>query len=473
MKNNRNRKTEKAGNGPGKRPRKVIIMGAAGRDFHNFLVFFRNNPDYRVVAFTASQIPGIARRSFPKSLAGRLYRSDIPIYPEAKLAELIKKHCADEVVFAYSDVNNEYIMERAACVTAAGADFRLMGPETTMLQANKPVISICAVRTGAGKSPTTRKTAETLMEFGLRVAVVRHPMPYGNLEEQSAQRFACIDDLKRHKCTIEEIEEYENHINSGTIVYAGVDYERILRMAEREADIIIWDGGNNDFPFYRPDLRIVVADARRPGHEIEYYHGNVNIRMADLVIINKVKTAEKRDIETVKRNIEKLNPGAIIMRANMTKTADRPELIRGKRVLVIEDGPTLTHGGLEIGAGYLAAKKYGAKSIIDPRPFAVGSIKETFRRYPHLSRILPAMGYGTRQMKELEKTINRAQCDSVIIGTPVSLGRYLRIRKPSANVTYDIHTIGKPGLKEVVRKFAESRNKRKPKIMQAGIRKGR
>jgi predicted GTPase len=435
--------------------KKVIIMGAAGRDFFNFLIYFKNNPDYKVVAFTAAQIPGIEKRSFPRSLAGRLYNNDIPIHPEHMLPGLIKKHNVDEVVFAYSDVSNRYINKKKRLVKGCGARLVILGPEATMLSSKKPVISVCAVRTGAGKSPTTRKISRILRGRGMRVVIVRHPMPYGDLEKQAVQRFKTRKDLDKNKCTIEEREEYESHIKEGVTVYAGVDYEKILRSAEKEADIIIWDGGNNDFPFYKPDLHMVIADARRPGHELTYYHGTVNVRMADAVIINKVKTAKKRDVEQIRRNIRKLNQEAVIIKANMTKSADRPELIRGKRVLVLEDGPTLTHGGLSIGAGYLAAMKYHAREIVDPRPYAVGSIKETFKKYNHLENVLPAMGYGSRQIKELEKTINNTECDSVIIGTPVDLGRYLRINKPTTNVTYDIHAIGRPTIKGVVERFVK------------------
>lgn len=430
-------------------------MGAAGRDFHNFLVYYKDNPKYNVVAFTAAQIPGIARRSFPKSMAGKLYSGNIPVYPEGLLVELIKKLRVDEVAFAYSDVSNNYINERRKLVENNGARFVILGPDETMIKSKKPVISICAVRTGAGKSPTTRKVAKHLVAMGLRVVVVRHPMPYGDLKSQSVQRFCTVNDLDRHNCTIEEREEYEAHIKEGVIVYAGVDYKEILRRAEKEADIIVWDGGNNDFPFFRPDLCIVIADARRPGHELNYFHGTQNVRMADYLIINKVKTAKKKDVEKVRRNLTRLNPKATILLANMTKQADKPELIKGKRVLVVEDGPTLTHGGLSFGAGYLAAMKYKAREVIDPRPYAVGSIKETFTLYKHLKKVLPAMGYGQKQMLELQQTINGADCDSVVIGTPVDLGRYLKIRKPSTNVVYEIHIIGKPKIEDVVKKFVK------------------
>ena len=437
------------------KPRKVIIAGAAGRDYHNFLAYFKDNPAYRVVAFTGTQIPGIANRRFPKEMAGRLYKKGIPILPEERLPELIKKQGIDEVVFSYSDVSNGYIMEKAAMVSASGADFVLLGPKATTLVSKKPVIAVCAVRTGAGKSPTTRKIVRTLKEMGVKPALIRHPMPYGNLRKQEIQRFAGLEDLDRHNCTIEEKEEYEGHIEEGVVVYAGVDYEKILRSAEKESDVIIWDGGNNDFPFYKPNLHIVIADARRPGHELSYYHGSVNVRMADIVIINKAKTARKKDVKQVRENMRSLNPQALILKANMTKTADRPELIKGKRVLVVEDGPTLTHGGLSIGAGYLAAMKYGAKRVVDPRPYAVGSIGKTFKKFRHLEKVLPAMGYGRKQMKELERTINRTPSDCVVIGTPIDLGRYIRINKPLTNVTYEIHIMGKPGIRDIVESFVK------------------
>ena len=444
-----------------KKTRRVVIMGAAGRDFHNFNMLFRNNPALRVVAFTAAQIPAIEKRKFPKELAGKLYKKDIPIYSEEKLSHLIKKLDADTVVFAYSDVSNQQIMEKAALASSCGANFVILGPKSTMLKSKRPVISVCAVRTGAGKSPTTRKICRVLKENDIKPVLIRHPMPYGNLRKQEAQRFAALQDLDKHKCTIEEREEYEPHIREGTTVYAGVDYEKILRMAEREADVIVWDGGNNDYPFYRPDLHIVVADARRPGHEVSYYHGAVNVRMADVVIINKVKTAHSRKVEEIEQNVKKLNPKALVIKANMTKTADRPDLIKGKKVLVVEDGPTLTHGGLSIGAGYLAAMKYKARKVVDPRPYAIGSIKETFEKFRHLDKVLPATGYGSKQMTELKKTINRVPCDSVIVGTPVDLGRYLRINKPFVRVTYEIHMLGKPDISDIVEGFVRGRGMNK------------
>jgi predicted GTPase len=458
---NGRREMRRASGSPGQR--KVIIAGAAGRDFFNFLSFYRNNPGYVVVAFTAAQIPGISRRKFPASMAGPGYRKGIPIYDESKLPELIGRLGADEVSFSYSDVDNQHIMEMASLVSSCGADFVLLGPESTMLESRKPLLSVCAVRTGSGKSPTTRKIARMLREMGFRAAVIRHPMPYGDLEKQAVQRFAEIKDMDRHKCTIEEREEYEGHIENGIVVYAGVDYEAILRKAEKEADIILWDGGNNDFPFYRPDLQIVIADARRAGHEMEYFNGMVNVRMADIVIINKVRTTHSSNVKEIEKNIRKLNPKAMIIKADMNKVADKPELIRNRKVLVVEDGPTLTHGGLSIGAGYLAARKYGAKQVIDPRPFAVGSIRATFNKFTHLEKILPAMGYGTKQMKELERTINRAKCDTVVIGTPIDLGRYLKIDKPFTNVDYDIKVIKGISIERIVKDFLKRKRIRTKK----------
>ena len=437
-----------------KSPRKVIIAGAAGRDFFDFLSFFKDNPDYTVVAFTANQIPGISNRKFPKSLAGRLYKEDIRIYPEADIGRTIRKLGADVVVFSYSDVSNDYIMGMASAVSAAGADFMLLSPGSTMMKSRKPLISVCAVRTGSGKSPLTRMISQKLTGMGFRVVVIRHPMPYGDLEKQAVQRFAVVSDLDRHKCTIEEREEYEGHIVNGVIVYSGVDYGRILKEAEKEADIIIWDGGNNDFPFYHSDLSITIADARRPGHEKSYYHGSVNVRMADVLVINKTRTSTKENIEEIKKNLKEMNTNAPIVMADMKKKAYDPKLIRGKDVLVVEDGPTLTHGGLKVGAGYLTAKKYGAKRIIDPRPYAVGSIRSTFEKYNHLEKVLPAMGYGKKQMKELEETINAAKCDSVVIGTPIDLARYLDIRKPCVRVTYEFESIGRPGMDGIIERFA-------------------
>jgi predicted GTPase len=433
---------------------KVIIMGAAGRDFHNFNVYYRNNPNYEVVAFTATQIPGIEKRAYPPELAGPNYPEGIPIYPEEKLPELIRKHGVNEVVFAYSDVSHEYVMHRASLVLASGADFRLMGPMATMLEAKVPVVSICAVRTGSGKSQTSRKVTKILRKKGFKVVVVRHPMPYGDLAKQVCQRFASREDLDRHECTIEEREEYEPHIRNGVIVYAGVDYERILREAEKEADIIVWDGGNNDIPFYKPDLHIVVADPHRPRHEVKYHPGETNLRMADVVVINKVDTADPKNVESVRKNVEKLNPKAVIIEAASPITVDKPELIKGKKVLVVEDGPTLTHGNMPYGAGSIIAKRLGASEIVDPRPYAAGSIVKTFQEYPHLGSVLPAVGYGKEQIRELEETINKTPCDVVLVGTPIDLRHVLQLNKPAARATYELKEIGKPTLEDVLgRKF--------------------
>jgi len=432
---------------------KVIIMGAAGRDFHNFNVYFRDNPSYEVVAFTASQIPGIEKRVYPPELSGSLYPRGISIYPEEELAQLIRKYDVDEAILAYSDLSYQEVMHKASIVTAYGADFKLMGPKTTMLQAKRSVVSICAVRTGAGKSTVARKVCRILKERGKRIVVVRHPMPYGELAKQISQRFESYEDLGKQECTIEEREEYEPHIDSGNVVYAGVDYEKILREAEREADVIVWDGGNNDIPFYKPDLHIVVADPHRAGHEVAYYPGETNLRMADAVLINKVDTATQDNVEKVTRNIQAVNPRALIIRASSSIVVDEPSQVRGKKVLVVEDGPTVTHGGMEFSVGAIAAKRFGAKEIVDPRAYAVGSIKSTFRKYPHLGSVLPAMGYGKRQIKELEETINATRCDAVVIGTPINLRRIVQIRKPAVRVGYEIQEIGKPDLEEVLKPF--------------------
>jgi len=428
---------------------KVIIMGAAGRDFHNFNVYYRNNPRYEVVAFTATQIPGIENRAYPPELAGPDYPNGIPIYPEEDLPELIKKHGINEVVFAYSDVSHEYVMHRASIALANGADFRLMGRFATMLKAKVPVVSICAVRTGSGKSQTSRRVTGILREKSFRVVIVRHPMPYGDLAKQVCQRFASREDLDKHECTIEEREEYEPHINNGIIVYAGVDYERILREAEKEADIIVWDGGNNDLPFYKPDLHIVVADPHRPGHEVAYHPGETNLRMADVVVINKVDTADPANVATVRKNVERLNPDAIIIEAASPITVDKPELVKGKKVLVVEDGPTLTHGNMPYGAGTIAAKRLGAAEIVDPRPYAVGSIVKTFEKYTHLGAVLPAIGYGKEQIKELEVTINKTPCDVVLIGTPIDLRQVLQLNKPATRAKYELKELSKPTLENI------------------------
>jgi len=438
--------------------RRVLILGAAGRDFHNFNTFFRDNPDYEVVAFTATQIPDIEGRVYPPELAGKLYPNGIPILAEEDMEKIIKEKNVDVVVFAYSDVPHEHVMHLASRAHAAGADFWLLGPESTMIKSSKPVIAVTAVRTGSGKSQTSRKVFRLLREKGLKVVSIRHPMPYGDLVKQKVQRFASYEDLDRYECTIEEREEYEPYIDMGGVVYAGVDYEAILREAEKEADVIIWDGGNNDFPFYKPDLWIVVADPHRPGHEMKYHPGETNFRAADVIIINKMETANRDDIQKVIEDIEKANPDAIVIEAASPLFVDKPELIKGKRVLVVEDGPTLTHGEMRYGAGYVAAKKYGAKEIIDPRPYAVGSIVDTYKKYSHLDVILPAMGYGEKQMKELEETINNADADVVVSGTPIDLNRVVKVNKPIVRVRYELDEIGKPDLEDVLNEFLKKHN---------------
>ena len=430
---------------------RTLIMGAAGRDFHNFNTVFRDDDKYEVVAFTATQIPNIDGRLYPPSLAGGLYPNGIPIYDEADLDKLIKEENIDQVIFAYSDVSNQYIMNMSSRVNASGAQFSLMGSEQTMVKSVKPVVAICAVRTGSGKSQTTRKVAEVLKEMGKKVAVIRHPMPYGDLAAQAVQRFANYDDLNEHQVTIEEREEYEPHIARGNIVYAGVDYEAILREAEEETDVIIWDGGNNDMPFYKPDIMFVVADPHRAGHELTYYPGATCLRMADVVIINKVNTADRDDIETVRKNIKSVNPGATIIEANSPVTADDPALIKDKRVLVVEDGPTLTHGGMKYGAGVVAAEEAGAEELVDPREYAVGTIKDTFDSYPEIGILLPAMGYGEQQIRDLEETINAVDCDVVIIGTPIDLTKLIKIQKPVVRVTYELEEIGDIDIKEILK----------------------
>ena len=432
---------------------RVIIMGAAGRDFHNFNTYFRNNNDYEVVAFTATQIPDIEGRVYPASIAGELYPEGIPIYPEEELSTLIKKHNVDQVIFAYSDVSHETVMHKASQVLACGADFRLMGPDNTMIKSKAPVIAVTAVRTGSGKSQTTRYVAQTLTERGKKVAIIRHPMPYGNLEEQVVQRFASYADLDKHKCTIEEREEYEPHIDLGLVVYAGVDYEKILHQAEAEADVILWDGGNNDLPFYNTDLHIVVVDPHRAGHETAYHPGEANLRKANIALINKVDSADPTDVEKVKATITAVNPQAKIIMANSPITVDDPEAVAGKKVLVIEDGPTLTHGEMAYGAGVIAAEKLGAAELIDPRPFAVGSIKDTFAKYNHLSRLLPAMGYGQTQIEELERTINDSPAELVLIGTPIDLRRIMKLDKPALRVRYDLEEIGDQELAKTLASF--------------------
>jgi len=430
---------------------RIIIMGAAGRDFHNFNMVFRDNAQYEVVAFTATQIPNIEHRIYPPELAGSLYPRGIPIYPEEQLTRLVSELHADQVIFAYSDVSHEYVMHKASLVLALGADFRLLGPHATMLQSACPVVAVGAVRTGSGKSQTTRRVCDILRQLGWRIVVVRHPMPYGDLARQAVQRFADFADLDRHQCTIEEREEYEPHLERGTIVYAGVDYAAILRQAEQEADIIVWDGGNNDWPFFKPDLSIVVTDPHRAGHELSYYPGETNLRMADVVIINKIDTADLAQTARVRVNIELLAPRAIVIDAASPIYVADPTAIRGKRALVVEDGPTLTHGEMSYGAGVVAARRFGAAELVDPRPYAVGSIAETFRKYPHMGPLLPAMGYGEQQIKDLEATINATPCDVVIAATPVDLCRVLRhVRHPMQRVRYELQEIGRPTLLDVL-----------------------
>ncbi len=430
---------------------RTLIMGAAGRDFHNFNVYFRDNPDYEVVAFTATQIPDIEGRTYPTELAGKLYPAGIPIYAESDLVRLIAEKQVQQVIFAYSDVPHEYVMHKASIVNAAGADFRLMGTKTTQIKSTKPVVSVCAVRTGSGKSQTTRRVSQILIKMGYKVAAIRHPMPYGDLVKQAVQRFATYADLDKHECTIEEREEYEPHIDNGVIVYAGVDYEAILRQAEQEVDIILWDGGNNDFPFYVSDLQIVVADPHRPGHEMTYHPGETNIRAADVFVINKVDTATAENVITVRQHLAMVNPDAIVIEAASPLFVDDPAAIRGKRVLVIEDGPTLTHGEMAYGAGWVAARRFGAKEIVDPRPFAVRSIKATYEKYPRTGAILPAMGYGEAQTRDLEETIRNADVDLVIIGTPIDLTRIIKIDQPSQRVRYELQEIGQPTLEDILK----------------------
>ncbi len=432
---------------------RVLIMGAAGRDFHNFNTVFRGKKKYEVVAFTATQIPNIDGRKYPAKLAGTLYPKGIPIYPEADLPGLIGKLRVDEVVFSYSDVSYSYVMSKASLVMSLGADFKVLGTKETMLRSKVPVIAVVAVRTGSGKSQTSRKVCGTLRGRGLRVVAVRHPMPYGDLVKQKVQRYASIDDLIKFKCTVEEMEEYEPHIVQGTIIYAGVDYEAILRQAEKEADVIVWDGGNNDMSFYRPDLTITVVDPHRPGHELSYYPGETNVRLADVIVVNKIDSAKPENVETVVRNVQSINPGATIIRANSPIAVEDPAVIRGKRVLVVEDGPTLTHGEMSFGAGTIAAQQFGASAIIDPRPYAVNSIAETYAKYPKTGTLLPAMGYGDDQVRDLQTTINRVPCDAVVIGTPIDLRRIIKIEKPSVRVQYSLDETTRPDLPEVLDAF--------------------
>lgn len=430
--------------------RKIIIAGAAGRDFHNFNVLYRANSNVEVVAFTATQIPDIDGRMYPPELAGPNYPNGIPIHDESELAELVKKHNADEVVFSYSDVTYTHVMQVGSIAMAAGAKFSVVSPTKTMVESTKPVVSVCAVRTGCGKSQTTRIVSDILTDMGKKVIAIRHPMPYGDLVAQKVQRFADVEDLKKHKCTIEEMEEYEPHIDRGRIIYSGVDYEAIVREAEQEADVILWDGGNNDTPFYKADLEIVVVDPHRVGHELLYYPGQVNFIRADVIVINKVDSANSQDIEKLEENIKKHNPTAIVIKANSALEVDNPELIKNKRVLVVEDGPTLTHGEMKYGAGVVAAEKFGAKELIDPRPYTTGTITDTFKKYPNIGTLLPAMGYGDKQVADLQETINNVDCDTVVIGTPIDLNRIVKIEKPTVRVKYELDEITSPNLKTIL-----------------------
>jgi len=439
----------------------VIIIGAAGRDFHNFNTYFRGNEDYNVVAFTAAQIPDIDGRKYPAELAGDLYPEGIPIHAEENLTALIADLNVDDCVFSYSDVTYEKVMAVSAIVNAAGANFVLLGPGDTMVKSTKPVIAVGAVRTGCGKSQTSRRIIELLMEKGLKVVAVRHPMPYGDLVAQKVQRFAELEDLNKHKCTVEEMEEYEPHVVRGNVIYAGVDYEAIVRAAEVDpsgCDVVLWDGGNNDFPFYEPDLTITVVDPHRPGHELKYYPGEVTLRLADVVVINKMDSAAPEDIQTVRESIEKVAPDAIVVDGASPIKVDDPSVIKGKKVLVVEDGPTLTHGEMKLGAGTVAANKFGAAELVDPRPFTVGKLSETFEIYPNIGTLLPAMGYGEQQLKDLETTINNTDCDSVVIGTPIDLNRIINIKKPNTRVYYDLQEIGYPNLDEVINDFVKKHN---------------
>ncbi len=433
--------------------KKVVIMGAAGRDFHNFNVFFRDNENYEVVAFTATQIPDIDGRAYPAELAGKLYPNGIPILSEDDLEKIIKEKDVDDVVFAYSDVPHEYVMHKASIVHKAGANFMLLGPDQTMIKSSKPVVSVCAIRTGCGKSQTSRRVVSILRDKGRKVAVIRHPMPYGDLLKQKVQRFATLEDLDKYDCTIEEREEYEPHIKNGAVVFAGVDYEAILREAEKEADIILWDGGNNDFPFYKSDLEIVVADPHRPGHELKYHPGETNFRRAKVIVINKIDTASLENINIVRNHIREINPDAIVIDAASPLFVENGDMIRGKKVLVVEDGPTLTHGEMKYGAGVMAAYKYGASELVDPKPYAVGSIVDTFNKYTHIENLLPAMGYGEKQIKELEQTINNSHAELVIVATPIDLGRLINIKIPSVRVRYELEEIGTPTLEDVLKDF--------------------
>jgi len=439
----------------------VIIIGAAGRDFHNFNTYYRNNDACNVVAFTAAQIPDIEGRKYPAALAGELYPDGIPIYPEEDLSKLIKELNADDCVFSYSDVSYQHVMSVGAIVNAAGANFVMLGPKPTQIKSTKPVISVGAVRTGCGKSQTSRRIIEIMMEKGLKVVAIRHPMPYGDLEAQKVQRFAELSDLEKHNCTVEEMEEYEPHVIRGNVIYAGVDYEAIVRAAEEDpngCDVILWDGGNNDFSFYQSDLHVTVIDPHRPGHELTYYPGNVTLRLADVVVINKMDSADAEGIEIVRRNIASENPDAIVVDAASTLDIDDPSVIRGKQVLVVEDGPTLTHGNMKIGAGVVAAQKFGAAGLVDPRPYTVGRLSETFKIYPNIGTVLPAMGYGEQQLKDMETTINNTECDAVVIGTPIDLNRIIKITKPNTRVYYNLQEIGRPDLTMVLDDFVKKHN---------------
>jgi predicted GTPase len=441
--------------------KKVIIIGAAGRDFHNFNTYFRDNEQFKVVAFTAAQIPDIDGRKYPSELSGSLYPEGIPILAEEELPKLIKDMDVDICVFSYSDITYHKVMSVSAIVNASGASFMLLGPKDTMVKSTKPLIAVGAVRTGCGKSQTSRRVIEILMAKGLKVVAIRHPMPYGNLVEQKVQRYATIEDLTKHKCTIEEMEEYEPHIVRGNVIYAGVDYEAILRAAENDpdgCDVVLWDGGNNDFPFYQPDLNMTIVDPHRPGHELNYYPGEVTLRLADVAIINKIETASPEGIQQVRENIAKVNPKAIVIDGASPIKVDNPGIIRGKKVLVIEDGPTLTHGEMKIGAGTVAAKKYGAAELVDPRPYIVGKLSTTFKIYPNIGTLLPAMGYGQEQLKDLETTINNTECDAVIIGTPIDLNRIIKINKPNTRVYYDLQEIGEPNLDQILGEFVAKHN---------------
>ncbi len=439
----------------------VIIIGAAGRDFHNFNTYYRGNEDYNVVAFTAAQIPDIDGRKYPTELAGELYPDGIPIYTEEDLPRLIKELKADTCIFSYSDVPYSRVMEMSAIVNSAGANFGLLGPEQTQIKSTKPVIAVVATRTGCGKSQTSRKVIEYFMEKGLKVVAIRHPMPYGDLNAQKVQRFADVSDLEKHKCTVEEMEEYEPHVVRGNVIYAGVDYEAIVRAAEKDpdgCDVILWDGGNNDFPFYKSDLTITVADPHRPGHELSYYPGEVNLRIADAIVINKMDSASPEGIQIVRNSIEKVNPNAVVIDGASPISVDDASIIKGKKVLVVEDGPTLTHGEMKLGAGTIAAQKFGAAELVDPRPYTVGRMSETFENYPNIGVLLPAMGYGAEQLKDLETTINNTECDSVIIGTPIDLNRIININKPNTRVYYDLQEIGKPDLDGLLGEFVKKHN---------------